>query len=358
MIITEVSAICNLGGSLDEIFKNAVDGVLSDFRIDRQLPEINDEKYNLRCNKILLYCVNQLDKEIKTLVSKYGKNRVGIVLATANTGIDEFEQTNNPEHAKIGNPAEFLQNYLGLEGFFCAVSTACSSGIKVFSTAKRLLENDICDAVIGGGCDGISKLPLAGFASLEVLSKERSNPFSENRTGMNIGEGGAIFLLEKEGEGIKVLATGETSDAYHSSTPEPEGIQAARAMEMALQDAGLRISDIDYIKLHGTGTLANDLTEANALNNIGALEIPVSSTKPLTGHCLGASASIETALCCAMLLCNPEKFLLPHIFDGCYDKTLPLLNLVKKGQTAMRLNNILCTAFGFGGTNAAVIIGR
>lgn len=358
MLITEVSAVCNLGNSIDEIFENACKGVLCDLRISTKLPEISDENYNLRCNRILLNCIQQINSQIQNLIKKYGKNRVGILLATANTGIDEFEDTDNPEHSKIGNPAEFLHKYLELKGYYACVSTACSSGIKAFSLAERLLENDICDAVIAGGCDGLSKLPSAGFGALEVLSDKRSNPFSKNRCGMNIGEGGAIFLLEKEGEGIKILSTGETSDAYHSSTPDPEGIQAANAMMDALKKAGLKADDIDYINLHGTGTVANDLMEANALRRVFSQNVPVSSTKPLTGHCLGASASIETALCYAMLAKNPEKYLLPHIYDGEYDTALPELSMVKIEQRAENLRSVMCNAFGFGGTNAVVIMGK
>lgn len=358
MIITDFSAVCNLGESPEEIFNNACRGVLREFRIDAKLPVISDENYNLRCNRILLHCVNRLKDKIDLLIGKYGKKRVGIVIANANTGIDEFEDSENPEHIKIGNPAEFLKKILGLEGFYCAVSTACSSGIKVFSTAERLLENDICDAVIAGGCDGLSRLPIAGFSALEVVSETRSIPFSKNRSGMNISEAGALFVLEKEGKGIKVLSTGETSDAYHASTPEPEGIEAARAMELALSNAGLKADDIDYVNLHGTGTKANDLMEANAIYKVFADKVPVSATKPLTGHCLGAAASIETALCCAMLEYNPENYLLPHIYDGQYDNSLPQIRLAKKGEKLSKIQNVICTAFGFGGTNAVIILGK
>lgn len=358
MIITDFSAICNLGESREEIFTNVRDGILYDFKIDTELPEITDENYNLRCNRILLHCVNQLRNKIHLLIQKYGHSRIGIVIADANTGIDEFEDSDNPEHVKIGNPAEFLKNLLGLKNFSCAVSTACSSGIKVFSTAERLLKNNVCDAVIAGGCDGLSKLPIAGFSSLEVVSQTRSNPFSKNRSGMNISEAGALFILEKDGEGIKVLALGETSDAYHASTPEPEGTEAARAMESALESAGLLPEDIDYVNLHGTGTKANDLMEANAVYKVFSNKVPVSATKPLTGHCLGAAASIETALCCSLLSDNPEKFLLPHIYDGQYDETLPKIRLARKGEVVKRLEKVMCNAFGFGGTNAVIILGK
>lgn len=358
MIITAVSAICNMGDNLDEIFDNVCNGCLRDFKISTQLPKISTAKYNLRCNQILLHCVNHIKDSLEEIISKYGKGKVGIVVATANTGTDEYEDSDNPEHIKIGNPAEFLKDYLNLTGYRSSVSTACSSGIKAFSIAEKLLKNEICDAVIVGGCDGLSSLPIAGFGALEVLSKKRSIPFSKNRTGMNISEGGALFIVERQGSGIKVLSFGETSDAYHASTPEPEGIEAVRAMRMALEKAGLTPADIDYVNLHGTGTGANDLMEANAIYKVFKNEVPVSSTKPLTGHCLGASASIEMALCCQMLINNPSNLLLPHIYDGEYDDNLPEIRLAAKGEKVKRLEKIMCNAFGFGGTNAVMVIGK
>lgn len=351
--ITKTSAVCSLGENSDEIFENCTAGKLTDFKITAELPEIFDEKYNLRCNRILLHCVNQIKTDIDILLQKYDLKKIGIVIATTNTGIDKFEETNDSQFLKMSNPAEFLKDYLKTEGFYCGVSTACSSGIKVFSTAKKLLENGICDAVIAGGTDEISKFPLAGFGALEVLSEERSNPFSKNRKGMNIGEAGALFILEKDAEGIQIRGIGETSDAYHSSTPDPEGIQAAQAMQIALDEAGLKPEEIDYINLHGTGTGANDLMEANAVYKIFTDSTPASSTKPLTGHCLGASASIETALCCMAL---EKNSLLPHIFDGEYDNDLPQIKLVQKGESASHIKNVMCNAFGFGGTNAVIIL--
>ena len=353
--ITKTSAVCPLGENLNEIFENCTAGKLTDFKITAELPVISDEKYALRCNRILLHCVNQIKPEIDVFLQKYDRKKIGIVIATTNTGIDKFEETNDPQFLKMSNPAEFLKDYLGTKGFFCGVSTACSSGIKVFSTAQKLLESGVCDAVIAGGTDEISKFPGAGSGALEVLSDERSIPFSKNRKGMNIGEAGAIFLLEKDADGIQILGIGETSDAYHSSTPDPEGVQAARAMQIALEKANLTPEEIDYINLHGTGTGANDLMEANAVYKVFKNHTPASSTKPLTGHCLGAAASIETALCCMAL---EKNSLLPHIFDGEYDSNLPEIKLVKKGETAAHIKNVMCNAFGFGGTNAVIILAK
>ncbi len=355
--ITKAAAICNLGENLEEIFQNIIDGKIVDFKITTLLPEIHKEVYNIRCNRMLLHCLNKIQPDIEKLIKEYGSKRIGVVFSTTNTGIDDYEKTHNYEFLKMSNPAEFVKDYLGLEGLCCGVSTACSSGIKAFLTAKQWIECGLCDAVIAGGTDEISQFPLAGFKSLEVLSEKRSNPFSKNPTGINISEAAAVFILDKKDEGIKVLGIGETSDAYHASTPEPEGIEAANAMLLALKESGLAPKDIDYINLHGTGTLANDTMEANAIYNVFGENIFAGATKPLTGHCLGASASIETAICYELLR-SGSCTLPPHIYDGEYNPGIPKINLVKKGTKVKEVKNIMCNAFGFGGTNAVIILGK
>ncbi len=372
--ITKYNAICNLGNCIEEIFSKALACDNTRFESDNNiiknqscylgkinaiLPEIDDSDYNLRCNRLLLYCYNLMKADIDAVIDKYGKNRVAIIVATTNSGVDEFEMTNEKIHSQLGNPAEFLQKFLGLNNYCASVSTACTSGIKAFATGKKLLENNICDAVIVAGVDPISKLPVFGFNSLEVLSSQKSIPLSKNRSGMNISEGVAIFVLEKDVEkGIKILGIGETSDAYHAATPDPQGIEAANAIKKALTDAKLTPDNINYINLHGTGTISNDIMEANAIWNVFKDSVYVSSTKPLTGHCLGAAASIETALCCAMIdEHNPEKQLLPHVFDGEYDNELPKIKLVEGEISNPDLKTCMCNAFGFGGTNAVMIVG-
>ena len=367
--ITKYEAICNLGNSIDEIFNNAlksdndfftpVDSIVKGEtfplgKINCVLPEITEEDYNIRCNRLLLYLLDKLDKDIAVLKEKYGNNRIGVIVANTNSGVDEYEKSGNKKHFEIGNPAEFIKKHLGLNSFYASVSTACSSGIKTFSTAQKLINKGICDAVIVAGVDALSKLPVFGFHSLEVLSKTRTNPFSKNRNGINIGEAAAIFIVEKEGAGMIIKGMGETSDAYHAATPDPKGYEASRAIQMALKNAELSPDAIDYINLHGTGTISNDLMEANAIYNVFGGCTEVSSTKPLTGHCLGAAASLETALCCEVW---KHQTLLPHIYDGEYDYALPELNLVTK-PVHKKVDNVLCTSFGFGGTNAALILGR
>ena len=362
-------------------------------KLEQDFESIDNERYDLRCNRVLKYLVDKLD------LSSFRKDEIGIVIGTTNSGVEEFETTENKHHAELGNPAEFLKWYLGTTNYATCVSTACTSGAKAFSTARKLLENGVCKAVIAGGVDTLASMPSYGFHALEVLSHERTNPFSKNRDGISLGEGGALFVVVKvakqlgseaakrdldakmpRGEDAKsvseidcrvgktqcphkndgatrpvtLLGIGETSDAYHSATPDPDGVQAVKAIQDALDDANLKPEDIDYINLHGTGTISNDLMEANAIYRVFGDKVPASSTKPYTGHCLGAAASIEAFICYQIL--KGERNLPIHKFDGEYDETLPKINLVTENTPQKDVKVCMSTSFGFGGTNAVVIL--
>jgi 3-oxoacyl-[acyl-carrier-protein] synthase-1 len=183
---------------------------------------------------------------------------------------------------------------------------------------------------------------------------------SRNRDGFNIGEGAALFLMERSGTGIRLLGVGESSDAYHMSAPDPEGRGAYVAMESALKDAELDPAAISYINLHGTGTLLNDQMESRAVSRLFK-NVPVSSTKGMIGHTLGASGAMGIGFCW-LSLAHAEKGRLPlppHCWDGQRDKTLPALSLVKVGQTlrSQKKAALLSNSFGFGGSNCSVIIG-
>ena len=341
-------------------------------KLEKDFEPIDDERYDLRCNRVLKYLVDKLD------LSGFEKDEIGIVIGTTNSGIQEFEDSENKHYAELGNPAEFLKWYLGTKNYAASVSTACTSGTKAFSTAVKLLQNDVCKVVIAGGIDTLAAMPSYGFHALEVLSHEKSNPFSKNRDGISLGEGGALFVLTKDvkmqkcldvksitnvgricksdNEIVALLGIGETSDAYHSATPDPEGVQAVRAIQLALDDAGLKAEDIDYINLHGTGTVSNDLMEANAIYKVFGDNVPASSTKPFTGHCLGAAASIEAFICYQIL--KGERNLPIHKYDNEYDENLPKINLVNSNTENKKINTCMSTSFGFGGTNAVVIMGN
>lgn len=341
-------------------------------KLEKDFEPIDDERYDLRCNRVLKYLVDKLD------LSRFEKDEIGIVIGTTNSGIQEFEDSENKHYAELGNPAEFLKWYLGTKNYAASVSTACTSGTKAFSTAVKLLQNDVCKVVIAGGIDTLAAMPSYGFHALEVLSHEKSNPFSKNRDGISLGEGGALFVLTKDvkmqrcldvksitnvgricksdNEIVVLLGIGETSDAYHSATPDPDGVQAVRAIQLALDDAGLKAEDIDYINLHGTGTVSNDLMEANAIYKVFGDNVPASSTKPFTGHCLGAAASIEAFICYQIL--KGKRNLPIHKYDNVYDENLPKINLVNSNTENKKINTCMSTSFGFGGTNAVVIMGN
>ena len=355
-------------------------------KLEQDFESVDNDRYDLRCNRVLKYLIDKLD------LSGFRKDEIGIVIGTTNSGVEEFETTENKHHAELGNPAEFLKWYLGTTNYAACVSTACTSGAKAFSTARKLLENGVCKAVIAGGVDTLASMPSYGFHALEVLSHERTNPFSKNRDGISLGEGGALFVVVKAAEQlgseaakrnchlekkqlpsdcrvgktqcphkndgiihpVTLLGIGETSDAYHSATPDPDGVQAVKAIQDALDDANLKPEDIDYINLHGTGTISNDLMEANAIYRVFGDKVPASSTKPLTGHCLGAAASIEAFICYQIL--KGERNLPIHKFDGEYDETLPKINLVTENTPQKDVKVCMSTSFGFGGTNAVVIL--
>ncbi len=382
IFITDASAVFAEKLTLDETI---IKGDKFYFgKLEEDFEPIANERYDLRCNRILKYLVDKLD------LSRFKKDEIAIVIGTTNSGIEEFETTENKHHAELGNPAEFLKWYLGTTNYSACVSTACTSGAKAFSTARKLLQNGVCKAVIAGGIDTLASMPSYGFHALEVLSHEKTNPFSKNRNGISLGEGGALFVVTKATEfldarqsssllgreierGVEsnkaeleaksvsetakcalLLGIGETSDAYHSATPDPDGTQAVNAIQLALKDANLKPEDIDYINLHGTGTISNDLMEANAIYKVFGDKVPASSTKPLTGHCLGAAASIEAFICYQIL--KGERNLPIHKFDGEYDENLPKINLVNEKTPQKNIKTCMSTSFGFGGTNAVMIL--
>jgi len=243
------------------------------------------------------------------------------------------------------------------------VSTACSSSAKAFGSAQRLLDLELCDAVLVGGVDSLCALTLGGFASLGALSARPCNPLSVKRDGITIGEAAALFLLTREAGGVRLLGVGESSDAYHASAPDPTGRGAAAAMSAALAAAGLAPEAVDYVNLHGTATPHNDAMESLALTRVLPHQPPCSSTKALHGHTLGAAGALEVAVCWLMLsAASPAALPLPpHVWDGQRDPALPRLTLVAAGDHAPRRTDgfhCLSNSFAFGGSNCAVLLGR
>jgi len=242
------------------------------------------------------------------------------------------------------------------------VSTACSSSAKVFACARRLIAAGFADAAIVGGADSLCQMTVNGFNALQLLSASPCLPFSANRSGITLGEGAALFLLTPEPADIALLGVGESSDAHHMTSPDPEGLGAQRAMTAALEDAACGPEDVMYINLHGTASSLNDQAEAVGIAGIfGEETVPCSSTKGLTGHMLGAAGGCEAAFLCLQLDPALDTGLLPvHAWDGMYDPALPRLRFVTPGMPRPTGTHpaMLSNSFGFGGSNVALLLGR
>ncbi|MCX7564288.1 beta-ketoacyl-ACP synthase [Xanthomonadaceae bacterium XH05] len=323
-----------------------------------------------RNNALLHRAYAQIAADVVVARERYGATRIAVILGTSTSGIGEAERAVGrrdthgwPEdfhygQQEIGAPSTFVAVLAGVRGPTWTVSTACSSGAKALASAGRLLRAGIVDAVIAGGADSLCAFTIAGFSALDAVSPQRCLPFSAQRHGINIGEGAALFLMTREPGAVRLAGWGESSDAHHMSAPDPEGAGAIAVMQQALARAGLKAGDIDYVNLHGTATEHNDAMEARAVAAALGVDVAASSTKPLTGHALGAAGAIEAGLAWMTLAHNPLRILPPHWYDGDYDGALPRIALVAPGQRAARpLRHVLSQSFAFGGSNAALLLG-
>lgn len=326
-----------------------------------------------RNNQLLLAAALQIEAPLRAAIARYGASRVGVVLGTSTSGIDEasqsitqyYNQGELPAHyhyaqQELVAPASFLAAWLGLDGPCYSISTACTSSARALLSAHRLLQQGLCDAVICGGVDSLCRLTLNGFSALEAVSAEPCNPFSRNRHGINIGEAAALFLMTKEPAPIALFGGGASSDAHHISAPHPQGHGAQAAMRQALRSAGLDASAIDYLNLHGTATTHNDAMESLATAAIFPAGVPCSSSKPLTGHTLGAAGALEAAFCWLSLSeYNPDALLPPHLWDGQGEPELPALQLVTPGTRLGKASDrrLMSNSFAFGGSNVSLILG-
>ena len=320
--------------------------------VQAELPDIPLDflHFASRTSQLALFLANKARAAVEEVRRKVPAQRIGVVLGSSTSGIvaaeDAFIERDSKssfpswyhyQQQEIGTVARVFADFLGIKGPTYTVSTACSSSAKAFVSARALIDADVCDVVLTGGIDSLCRLTVGGFSSLELISTEISNPFSKNRKGLNIGEGGAIFMLARNLDApFALLGVGEVSDAYHISAPHPDGLGAAATIRAAISDAKLNLDQIGYINLHGTGTTLNDSMEAKAVAKEVGLHIPCSSTKPLTGHALGAAGALEAAFSCLAL---KHKKIPLHRFDGERDPELPEIALATR-ETNLELSLI------------------
>jgi 3-oxoacyl-[acyl-carrier-protein] synthase I len=299
---------------------------------------------------------------------RWGNARIGVFLGTTTSGILATEQAYRARDAAGALPASFhyahthslysLTDYvrtsLQLSGPAYSISTACSSSAKVFAAAHRMIAAGACDAAVVGGVDSLCNSILYGFNSLALLSSQPCRPWDAGRDGLSLGEAAGFALLEREAASdIALLGYGESSDAYHMSSPHPQGLGAQLAMREALQRAGLAPQEIDYVNLHGTATPANDRSEDQAVSELFGANIACSSTKGHTGHTLGA-AGITEAILCALTL---RSGIVPAtLHQRQADPTLRCRVLTQTQQRHPQ--RVMSNSFGFGGDNCALVLGR
>jgi len=379
-----------LGSELDEVWprlrsattdrltprEDLVKGMARLFgQVREALPEIPAglERYACRNNRIALAAYRAIEPAVEREIAAHGAERVAVVMGSSTGGLAESERAVAEWRSRGRLPAHFdlLQlEYAGLSEFVAeisgaagptyALSTACSTGAKALASARSLLDLGICDAVVAGAVDSLCTMTANGFHALQAMSDQRSNPMSRNRSGLTLGEGGALFLLTREEGGIALAGVGEASDAHHISAPDPAGRGAEASMCGALADAGIAAGDIAYLNLHGTGTPQNDAMESAAVSRVFATSPPCSSTKPLVGHTLGASGALEAAFCWLTLDRREAAGmpLPPHRYDGAYDEELPRLDLVEEGRAVVVPDpvHVMSNSFGFGGSNCALVL--
>lgn len=317
--------------------------------------------------RFALTALSSIETEIRDYTAQFDRKRLAIILGTSTSGIADNEKLLKKyfvnqadvevQHCKqeMGSLAKALQLYLGWEGPAYTISTACSSSAKAMATGQRLINADLADAVLVGGVDSLCQLTLNGFNSLESLANDLCQPCGAQRDGINIGEAAGLFLLSKETAPVMLMAAGESMDAWHISAPHPEGKGAAEAVQKALDRAGITARDIGYLNMHGTATAQNDAMEIKAVQTVFQhYDVPISSTKHKTGHCLGAAGAIEAVICQQVLA---DQSWLPLHQSGSIDPELDEQNYVLNAQLQQPIQYVMSNSFAFGGSNISLIFG-
>ncbi len=302
--------------------------------------------------------------------------RAGFISANTVGGMDITENIfkdflKNPANANLsdvthhdsGAVTEIVADNLGIKEYITTISTACSSSANAIMYAARLIKNNLLDVAVAGGSDSLSRFTLNGFNALMILDNNLCTPYDEDRKGLNLGEGAGYVVLvsEKVAESLekkpKVFLSGyaNANDAFHQTASSPEGKGNFLAMQGALSMSRLLSSEIDYINLHGTGTPNNDVSEGLAVQKIFGSKIPpASSTKPYTGHALGACAGIEAVY---SLMAIEEGIIFPNLRFKTQMKELnfsPIKELIEQ----VKVNHVMSNSFGFGGNCSSLIFSK
>jgi len=383
--LNDLGVVCAIGQNKKAVFDALLAGSNENLVLNSALP-IEQAQYvgqvtlpesdvlnaiSIRNNKLAYLAYQQIESTLTPLIARYGHERVAVVIGTSTAGTYEGELARKElsstgeyppsfhyEIQEMAAPAKFVASLCQATGPVYSISTACSSSGKAFVSGKALLESGLVDVVVVGGVDSLTHLTVNGFESLASVSQKKCQPFSKNRDGINIGEAAALFVMTKDNSGIQMLGAGETSDAFHMSAPEPNGEGAFLAMKLALDNSGLKGTQVDYVNLHGTGTIKNDDMEAKAMHKACGNSVLCGSTKGLTGHTLGAAGALEIGICWLLLSeYNPQNFIPANISDQKIDDALPTLQF-SSGVYVDSVNTCMSNSFAFGGNNFSMVLGK
>lgn len=402
VVVTGMGAVTPIGNNVEEYWnslKNGKSGIdyiknidtsTIDVKIGAEVKEFHPEevmpkKEVRRLDKFSQFVLYAADEAIKSSgldVEKINSKRFGVYVGSGIGGFMTMES--ETEKIAIGKSKRVSPFFVpmtiinlgagniaikyGAKGPCTSMVTACATGNNNIGEAFRLIKDGYADVMLAGSGEApITKMGVAGFASMKALNTSNdtsraSIPFDRDRNGFVIGEGGAVLVLESEehakSRGAKILAEivgyGSTCDAYHITCPHPEGEGAADAMIEAIEEAGIERNEVSYINAHGTSTPLNDKYETYAIKRVFndyAYNIPVSSTKSMTGHLLGGAGSIEAVACIKAL---QEGFIPPTIGLENVDEELDLDYVPNKGRER-ELKYVLSNSLGFGGHNATLL---
>jgi len=338
-----------------------------------------DTKRFSRCDRLGLLAAHEALVGSRLDLKQISGDRIGVILGAGAGGMLSWERYRRAlwsKHAAArpslllpvsqGTLTDLIASRYQLTGFRATVSTACSSSATAIGYGYDLITSGRQDVVVTGGSESLSELTFAGFNSLRVMDPEYCRPFDKSRRGLSLGEGAAILILEdyKQAEDrgaaiySELLGYATNSDAFHMTSPDPEGMGMSKVMKSALKSAGLNPDKVDYINAHGTGTRVNDQTETKSIKRVfgekGARELAISSTKAMVGHCLGSAGAIESV---AIVLALCEQIVPPTIHLENLDPDCDL-DYVPNSSRERTIRFALNNSFAFGGNNTSVVFGR
>lgn len=399
-----MGAICGLGHTLDEVWKNALlgksgistlenqntenwpvtfGGEIKNFKLDPNLMELKDQDRFDLFNQYALHASDEAVKQSRLTEAGYAPEKIGIIFGTGLGGFPHIEANHKIFLEKgarrvspffipsvIPNmPEGLISIHYGFKGINFAVASACASSAHAIGLAATEIMLGRQDAMLTGGTEGvITGFTIAGFASMKALSRRNdephraSRPYDVDRDGFVMGEGAGIIILENYEKAVargatiiaEVVGFGASSDAHHITAPHPEGTSAMMCMQQTIESAGVALEDVGYINAHGTSTPLGDVAELQAIKKVfgkHAYDLAISSTKSMTGHLLGAAGGLESIFCIKALETGmiPPTINVENIDPQCDLNVVP--NTAQQKDIKYALNN----SFGFGGTNSSTL---